>query len=503
LGGGAIALLPVLAGVVALAPAAHATSTTLCTGYTACNAAGYTSHGYNDTTNTTMYWRAYAGHNCTNYAAYAETIVYKVPSPPGLMGNASDWGTNALKYGIGTVNTTPTVGSVAWWNATAGMSSSGHVAVVESVGSGTVTVSEDNWGGDFHWRTYPTAGITGFIHFTGQVSPPTAPTTSPSAPTTPPAPTPTPTPTPPAPTPPAPNTSSALSAAGVAAVKAAANGVNLYAIQAAGGSSGTVQVTESSASTGYAATTGPITTQLAATNTGDWTYLVAPYRGDNAPDLYAIRLRGGASNTMEVHVLSAASLYRTFLAHIATAQPALPANTDPQIQLASYAGDNQEDLFVVEDGHTGSGRVEVHVLSAASGFSTFLTHRATALSTGGSGWHFLVGDGIGQGDLVAIHDSGATGSGLTEVHILTEQTGYSAYSLHAAIPLPLNTGFTWRLGQPTGFGTPDLYVLVPDGNSGKTELHTLTAASRYQTFSSHVATVLPPTPSAAWELDLA
>ncbi|MGH3745732.1 MAG: hypothetical protein ACRDTP_12800, partial [Mycobacteriales bacterium] len=282
-----------------------------------------------------------------------------------------------------------------------------------------------------------------------------------------------------------------------------ANGVNLYAVQASGGSSGTVQVTESSAATGYAATTGPITTELASTNTADWTYLIAPYKGDGAPDLYAIRLRGGASHTMEVHVLSAASLYRTFLAHIATAQPVLPADTDPQLQLASYAGDGQEDLYVVEDGHTGSGRAEVHVLSAASNFSAFLTHRASALATGGSGWHFLVGDAAGQGDLVAVHDSGTAGSGHAEVHVLTERSGYSTYSVHVATPLALNSGVVWRLGQPTGSGTPDLYVLVPSGSSGRTEVHTLTAASTYRTFSRHIATGLVPTPSSAWELDLA
>lgn len=491
LGAGAVALLPVLAGAVALAPSAHAATTTLCTGYTACNGAGYTSHGYNDVTNTTMYWRAYAGHNCTNYAAYVETTVYQVPAPPGLMGNASDWGTNAVAYGIGTVSTTPTVGSVAWWNATAGMSSSGHVAVVESVGSGTVTVSEDNWGGDFHWRTYATAGITGFIRFAGQASPPTTSTPPTTQPTAPPATPPT-TPAPPPPTAPT-----------LAPAKAVATGTDLYAVHAAGGASGDVEVTVAPASTGYATTAGPYPTPLAPTNTTDWTYLLAPYKGDGAPDLYAIRLRGGASGMVEVHVLSAASSYRSFLTHIATAQPALSTDTDVQVQLASYRGDRQEDLFFIEDGRTGSGRAEVHVLSAASSFSSFIAHSATALTTGGFGWHFLISGAGGQGDLVAIHDSGRTGSGDAEAHILSAQSNYQAYSLHAQTPIPLGTGFTWRLGPSTASRTPDLYVLVPGGASGKTELHTLNGAAGYRTFVQHVATAIAPTPSAAWELDVA
>jgi hypothetical protein len=355
------------------------------------------------------------------------------------------------------------------------------------VGSGTVTVSEDNWGGDFHWRTYSTAGITGFIRFAGQASPPSTPSAPPSPPSAPTPPT-----SPSAPTPPS-----------VSPAKAVATGRDLYAVHAGGGSSGKVELTEASANTGYRTATGPIVTVLAASNTTDWTYLVAPYQGDGAPDLYAIRLRGGASNTVEVHVLSAASSYRTFLTHVATAQPSLPSSTDVQVQLASYAGDKQEDLYVLEDGHTGSGRAEVHVLSAASGFRTFLTHRATALTTGGFGWHFLVGDANGQGDLVAVHDSGRTASGQAEVHVLTERSGYQSYSLHTAIPLPLGTGFTWRLSQSPSSRTPDLYVLVPGGHSGMTELHALTAASSYRTFSQHAATGIAPTPSAAWTLDVA
>ena len=42
--------------------------TFLCTGYTACKQAGYSDAGYS-ANNDTMYWRMYAGHNCTNYVA--------------------------------------------------------------------------------------------------------------------------------------------------------------------------------------------------------------------------------------------------------------------------------------------------------------------------------------------------------------------------------------------------------------------------------------------------
>ncbi len=138
----------------------------LCTGYAACADAGYSHFGYR-TAGSNMYWRMYAGHNCTNYAAY-RMVRGGMPNerPWTGGGNASEWGLK--KAGI--TDTVPTVGAIAWWRANApGTGSSGHVAYVEEVVSSTVIViSEDSWGGDFHWRTIRKADgrwPSGFIHF--------------------------------------------------------------------------------------------------------------------------------------------------------------------------------------------------------------------------------------------------------------------------------------------------------------------------------------------------
>lgn len=473
--------LSLSAATLTALPSAKAASTVLCTGYAACNAAGYTSHGYNDTTNQTMYWRSYAGHNCTNYAAFVESTVYGVGNPPGLMGNAVDWAANAAAYGMGSVDANPTVGSVAWWNGTAGMGSSGHVAIVEAVnGNGTVTVSEDNWGGNFYWRTYAVSGISGFIHFTGQRAANV------------PSPTPTPTPTPtPSPAPP-PATSFTPSP------------VDLYAVHANGTASGAGELTVVPAGLGYGRATAPAVTSLAPTSTADWTFLVAPYAGDNQPDLWAIRLRGGASGRVEVHVLSATSGYRSYLAHIATALPAIPATSDPQVQLGSYAGDGQQDLFLMIDRNTGSGRVEVHVLSAASGYQTFSAHIATGLGEPASGqtWQYLVGDARGYGNLVAVLTGGSSGSGRTEVHVLTQASYYQAFSSHAATPFSLGLNGSWSLGWAGAGATPNLYLLLRVGSRQTVELHALSGASGYGQISAQVATSLPAVAAAGWELAL-
>ncbi len=146
--------------------ARFARSSYLCVGYKACNQAGMGSGGY-ASANNKMYWRMYAGHNCTNYAAY-RMVASGLPNtrPWTGGGNATYWGTSVPSL----TDKVPTVGAVAWWKANTGPAgSAGHVAYVERVVSATeIVISQDSWGGDFSWATVTkTSGNwpSGFIHF--------------------------------------------------------------------------------------------------------------------------------------------------------------------------------------------------------------------------------------------------------------------------------------------------------------------------------------------------
>jgi len=156
------ALVAGLVGVGLPTPAQSAEWTVLCTGYDACNAAGYPDSGYKAKASTS-WWSQSTGHNCTNYVAYRlvqNGLVNKRPAQ--LSGNAFNWG---LAFADQT-NDAPAVGSIAWWGQT--FSSTGHIAYVEKVVSANeILVSEDNWGGDFRWRRVTRAGglwPNGFIH---------------------------------------------------------------------------------------------------------------------------------------------------------------------------------------------------------------------------------------------------------------------------------------------------------------------------------------------------
>lgn len=142
-------------------PAAQASSSLLCTGYSSCSDKGYSHYGY-ATHKSTSYWRMYTGTNCTNYVAYRLVTTNGMPNvrPKSGVGNAEDWG-----YAMSSItNSTPAMGSVAWWGRTGH-----HVAYVEKVvSSSEIWVSESNWSGAFDWRKITKSGSgwpDGFIHF--------------------------------------------------------------------------------------------------------------------------------------------------------------------------------------------------------------------------------------------------------------------------------------------------------------------------------------------------
>ena len=132
-----------------------------------------------------MYWRMYAGHNCTNYVAY-RLIQNGMPDrrPWEGSGSAANWGVEMASI----TDQTPRVGAVAWYRANVKPAGAGgHVAYVEEVISETeIIVSEDYWGGDFHWRRVTKTGTgwpSGFIHFNDVAIEPTTPPTISGSPT--------------------------------------------------------------------------------------------------------------------------------------------------------------------------------------------------------------------------------------------------------------------------------------------------------------------------------
>jgi surface antigen len=163
-----VAVAAILAGLFVWAPRAEASSTLLCQKFAPCARAGYANYGYN-ANYTKMWWRMYAGHNCTNYVAYRMiSRGMSATRPWSGSGDARNWG---VVFSAQT-NQTPMIGSVAWW-------STNHVAYVEQIiDANTIVISEDHYGGTFDWRKIVRSGggwPTGFIHLNDEAMAPTAP----------------------------------------------------------------------------------------------------------------------------------------------------------------------------------------------------------------------------------------------------------------------------------------------------------------------------------------
>lgn len=156
----------VVSGLSATTTSAQA-FTLICTAKTEAQVAKCDTSGYADVMHL-MHWRMYAGHNCTNYAAYRMKRA-GVPEPRILMGNARDWHTNAKKLGY-PVDNRPAVGAIAQWSKAAS-----HVAYVEQVGSGFLVLSEDSYTSKTYRRYRVNTGDSWyperFIHFKDQKAP--------------------------------------------------------------------------------------------------------------------------------------------------------------------------------------------------------------------------------------------------------------------------------------------------------------------------------------------
>lgn len=87
---------------------------------------------------------------CTWYVATRRAV-------PGWWGNAANWYSNAQISGY-SVGSAPRVGAIAW----TGAGYAGHVAYVESVSGGMVTVSEMNWNGNWDRVTSRTVPASSF-----------------------------------------------------------------------------------------------------------------------------------------------------------------------------------------------------------------------------------------------------------------------------------------------------------------------------------------------------
>jgi hypothetical protein len=223
-------------------------------------------------------------------------------------------------------------------------------------------------------------------------------------------------------------------------------------------------------------------------------FVVGDLNGDGALDLVAIMKSKTVTVSTEVHALSGASTFQSFLLHTGTALH--ETDSTFAFALADWNRDGALDLVAIKKSNTDTNRTEVHVLSGASNFQNFILQTGTALHETGSTFDFALADWNRDGtlDLVAIKKSN-TGTNRTEVHILSGASSFQRFILQIGTALhQTDHTFAFAMADWDGDGIPDL-VAIKKSNTAthSTEVHVLSGASNFQNFILQTGTSLHET----------
>ncbi len=210
-------------------------------------------------------------------------------------------------------------------------------------------------------------------------------------------------------------------------------------------------------------------TPLEATD-NNWSFFLARWTGGK-PDLVAVNRRGASPpHKTEVHILSGESNYQQFVLQVKTA---LEQTSDAwDFSMANWSG-GKPDLFAIKRRGTGTGKTEVHILSGESNFSQFVLETGTALRETDENWQFAIAKWAGaKPDLFAISRRGTSSPHMTEVHVLSGESDFGEFILQGKTALhPSDDSFDFQVIDWDG-GRPDLLAIKKHATgTRKTEVH--------------------------------
>jgi hypothetical protein len=192
-------------------------------------------------------------------------------------------------------------------------------------------------------------------------------------------------------------------------------------------------------------------------------------------DLVAIKKWGTGTSRTEVHILSGGDGYQSFVLQTGTGLH----ETDDTWTFA-LRGD---DLVAIKKRGTGTGMTEVHILSAGSGYQDFILQTGTALHEVDDSFDFVMrGD-----DLVAVKKR--TGAGVTQVHVLDGGDDYRSFNLQTGTALQ-ETDDTWAFAMR---GRDLVAIQKSVTGTCTTEVHVLDGGDDYHSFNLETGTHLGQT----------
>jgi predicted nuclease of predicted toxin-antitoxin system len=211
----------------------------------------------------------------------------------------------------------------------------------------------------------------------------------------------------------------------------------------------------------------------------DGTWTMANYSKTGNPDLVFIKTANCGTNSVEVHVASAASQYKSRILETGTT---FAMETDGTWLMYDFDNDGIPDLVFIKTANCGTNTVEVHVASGASNYQKRILETGTtfAMETDGT-WLLADFDHDGIPDLVFIKTANcATNS--VEVHVASGKSNYQTRILETGTTFAMETDGTWLMADFDGDGIPDL-IFIKTANCGTNtvEVHIASSSSGYKT----------------------
>ncbi|KAI9668432.1 MAG: hypothetical protein M1831_001186 [Alyxoria varia] len=216
---------------------------------------------------------------------------------------------------------------------------------------------------------------------------------------------------------------------------------------------------------------------------GVWT--LADFTGDGTPDLIYIKTGNTDTGRIEIHGSPSDSQFQEHTLATGTAFGIEVEEHDGTWLMCDYTGDGKADLVYIKTRNTDTGKVEVHVADAASGYQTFVLHTGTCFEPDENGiWTMSA-----KADLVYIKTRN-TASGNVEYHVSSKASNYQAFTQHEWSNFAaLEDDGTWCLAPYTHGDFADLYYIkTRNTGTGMVEVHAVSAKSQLKTRLMDVAT---------------
>jgi len=205
--------------------------------------------------------------------------------------------------------------------------------------------------------------------------------------------------------------------------------------------------------------------------------------------LHFIKTRNTGSGHVEVHTATEATGYQSGSSYVSWFSPADASNG--WFQMSDVNFDGIQDLIFIKTGNTGSGNVEFFVADGSRSFDTVTSANTTAFSPAdaSNGWFQAQGR-----DLVFVKTRN-TGPGRVEYFRASSSSGYSQVVVVTGTALsPADQNNGWFSSEDINSdGNADLvFIKTHNSGSGRVEFFVADGSRAYQQITSGSVTRFSP-----------